>query len=177
LPRRRSRASLRSRAFYCSTRAHHFHQEASDASFRRCRCEGAQRGALPSLMLIGTIPTFTCPELVSHGSNPVPWASRTQRNTERSAGESEFISLSRYAQEPQCMRLLKASMPRSFTVPSATVRANDDAEHAAHSFKRELELDAATVCTDSAATRQSLSRKRTSPRRNCFPLYSRSSSP
>jgi hypothetical protein len=55
------------------------------------------RGALPSLMLIGTNPNFTCQQLVSHGGNPVSWASKTQRNTERSVGESEFISLSRYA--------------------------------------------------------------------------------
>jgi hypothetical protein len=134
------------------------------------RC--GQEHFIALLELITSIKKHPTPRFI-----PFSWASRTQRNTERSVGASEFISLSRYAQEPQCMRLLKASMPQSFTVPSATVRASDDAEHAAHSFKRELELDAATVCTDSAATRQSLSRKRTSPRRSCFPLYSRSSSP
>jgi hypothetical protein len=32
--------------------------------------------------------------IVFHGLNPISWASRTQRNTSRSVGESEFISLS-----------------------------------------------------------------------------------
>ena len=61
--------------------------------------------------------------------------------------------------------LLKASIQQLSTVPSATVRAKDDAEHAAHISKRELELDAATMFTasdsDSASTRLSLGRKQT----------------
>jgi hypothetical protein len=48
--------------------------------------------------------------------------------------------------------LLKASIQQLSTVPSATVRAKDDAEHALHIFQRELELDAATMLTDSAST-------------------------
>jgi hypothetical protein len=32
--------------------------------------------------------------IVFHGRNPISWASRLQRNTTRSVGESEFISLS-----------------------------------------------------------------------------------
>ncbi len=66
-----------------------------------------------------------------------------------------------------CLRLLKASIQQSSTIASATVRAKDDAEHAAHSFQRELELDAATMFTasardsDSASTRLSLGRKQT----------------
>ncbi len=83
----------------------------------------------------------------------------------RLVGESEFISLSCCAQELQYLRLLKASIQQSSTVPSATVRAKDDAEHAAHICKRELELDAATMFTasdsDSASTRLSLGRKQT----------------
>ena len=59
------------------------------------------------------------------------------------------------------MRLLKASIQQSSTAPSATLRANDDAEHALHIFNRELELDAATMFTDSASSRLSLSRKHT----------------
>ncbi len=94
--------------------------------------------------------------IVFHGSNPISWASRTQRNTARSVGESEFISLSCCAQE-----LLKASIQQSSAAPSATVRANDDAEHAVHIFQRELELDVATMLTDSASARLSLGRKQT----------------
>ena len=41
------------------------------------------------------------------------------------------------------------------------MRANDDAEHAVHIFQRELELDAATLFTDSASSRLSLGRKQT----------------
>ena len=37
--------------------------------------------------------------IVFRGSNPISWACRTQRNTARSVGESEFISLSCCAQE------------------------------------------------------------------------------
>jgi hypothetical protein len=99
--------------------------------------------------------------IVCHGSNPISWASRTQRNTARSVGESEFISLSACAQELQYLRLLKASIQQSSTAPSATLRANDDAEHAVHIFNRELELDAATLFTDSASSRLSLGRKQT----------------
>jgi hypothetical protein len=99
--------------------------------------------------------------IVFHGNNPISWASRTQRNTTRSVGESEFISLSSCAQELQYLRLLKASIQQSSAVPSATLRANDDAGHAVHIFNRELELDAATMFTDSASSRLSLSRKQT----------------
>ena len=99
--------------------------------------------------------------VVFHGNNPISWASRTQRNTTRSVGESEFISLSSCAQELQYLRLLKASIQQSSAVPSATLRANDDAGHAVHIFNRELELDAATMFTDSASSRLSLSRKQT----------------
>ena len=99
--------------------------------------------------------------VVFHGNNPVSWASRTQRNTARSVGESEFISISSCAQELQYLRLLKASIQQSSTAPSATLRANDEAEHAVHIFNRELELDAATMFTDSASSRLSLKRKQT----------------
>ena len=99
--------------------------------------------------------------VVFHGSNPISWASRTQRNTARSVGESEFIALSSCAQELQYLRLLKASIQQSSTAPSATLRARDDAEHAVHIFQRELELDAAKMFTDSASSRLSLGRKQT----------------
>jgi hypothetical protein len=87
--------------------------------------------------------------VVFHSNNPVSWASRTQRNTARSVGESEFIEL-------QYLRLLKASIQQLSTAPSATLRANDENEHAVHIFNRELELDAATMFTDSASSRLSL---------------------
>ena len=96
-----------------------------------------------------------------HGSNPISWASRTQRNTARSVGESEFISISSCAQELQYLRLLKASIQQTSTAPSATLRANGDAEHAVCIFNRELDLDAATMYTDSASSRLSLNRKQT----------------
>jgi hypothetical protein len=99
--------------------------------------------------------------IVFHGSNPISWASRTQRNTARSVGESEFISISSCAQELQYLRLLKASIQQTSTAPSATLRANGDAEHAVCIFNRELDLDAATMYTDSASSRLSLSRKQT----------------
>ncbi len=41
------------------------------------------------------------------------------------------------------------------------MRANDENEHAVHIFNRELELDAATMFTDSASSRLSLKRKQT----------------
>jgi hypothetical protein len=55
--------------------------------------------------------------VVFHGNNPISWASRTQRNTARSVGESEFISISACAQELQYLRLLKASIQQSSTAP------------------------------------------------------------
>jgi hypothetical protein len=97
--------------------------------------------------------------IVFHGLNPISWASRTQRNTSRSVGESEFISLSSCAQELQFIRLLKASIEQVPQPPRAIVRACDDPNHVVHLFQRELELDAAQILTDSASTRLSLYRK------------------
>ena len=73
--------------------------------------------------------------IVFHGNNPISWASKTQRSTARSVGESEFISISCCAQELQYLRLLKASIQQSSTAPSAKLRATDEAEHAIHIFK------------------------------------------
>jgi hypothetical protein len=97
--------------------------------------------------------------IIFHGLNPVSWASRTQRNTSRSVGESEFISLSACAQELQHIRHLKASINQVQRPSKAIVRARDDPNHVVHLFQRELELDAAQLFTDSASTRQSLQRR------------------
>ena len=99
--------------------------------------------------------------VIFHGLNPVSWASRTQRNTSRSVGESEFISLSACAQELQHIRHLKASINQVQRPSKAIVRARDDPNHVVHLFQRELELDAAQLFTDSASTRQSLQRRQT----------------
>ena len=93
--------------------------------------------------------------VVFHGNNPISWASRTQRNTARSVGESEFIL------ELQYLHAGSAQSVHSATAPSATVRANDDAEHAVNIFNGELELNAATMFTHSASSRLLLSRKQT----------------
>ena len=70
--------------------------------------------------------------IMFHGSNPFHGLpERSAILSARLVGESEFISVSCCAQELQYLRLLKASIQQSSTVPSATVRAKDDAEHAA----------------------------------------------
>jgi hypothetical protein len=97
--------------------------------------------------------------IIFHGNNPISWASRTQRNTTRSVGESEFMALSSCAQEVQFLRHLQASILSVPTLPRTIVRAVGDTNHAVFIFNHELELTAASICTDSASTRQALNRK------------------
>ena len=97
--------------------------------------------------------------IVFHGNNPISWASRTQRNTTRSVGESEFMALSSCAQEVQFLRHLQASILSVPILPRTIVRAVGDTNHAVFIFNHELELTAASICTDSASTRQALNRK------------------
>ena len=95
--------------------------------------------------------------VIFHGTNPISWSSRTQRNTARSVGESEFISLSSCAQELLHLRALKASIQRVRTVPVSQIRTLNEKGHAYCIFVQEIEnSEQVHIHNDSSSTRANL---------------------
>ena len=95
--------------------------------------------------------------VIFHGTNPISWSSRTQRNTARSVGESEFISLSSCAQELLHLRALKASIQRVRSTPVSSIRTLSDKGHAYCIFQKEIEdNEQVHIHNDSSSTRANL---------------------
>jgi hypothetical protein len=86
--------------------------------------------------------------IVFFGSTPLSWASRLQRVTARSTGESEFIALSSVAQECIYLRMLVSSL--KFPVSVLEIFCNDKSRYETNGADKTKFQTAVQIWSDSA---------------------------